>query len=113
LGFLVCKIPSFPFFCWQTNLQEKIARWQHSASVCQRFLSNARRFLIKNICFAVSWHSGHHIRPRKSRFGIKSRVARWFTLRPKIQMGVYSRGPRNGKRWYILRPFGIIDDLLV
>jgi hypothetical protein len=41
---------------------------------------------------------------------VEIRVARWFILRPKIQIWVYLGGPWNGKCWYVLRQFGVISD---
>jgi hypothetical protein len=35
------------------------------------------------------------------------RVARWFVLKPKIQIWVKFGGPEKGKCWYILWSFGI------
>jgi hypothetical protein len=34
-------------------------------------------------------------------------------FKPKILIGVYIRGPWNGKCWYILGPFGTFDSHLV
>jgi hypothetical protein len=39
--------------------------------------------------------------------GIKSRVARWHVLKPKIPIWINFGGPWNGKCWYILWPYGI------
>jgi hypothetical protein len=36
----------------------------------------------------------------------RTRVARWFILRPKIPIWVHFGGPCNGKCWYNLWPFG-------
>jgi fatty acid desaturase len=62
----------------------------------------------------ASWTvSGHHTTKNKLlqklfHFPPQSRVARWYTLKPKIPIWVNIRGPCNGRCCFILCPFGLL-----
>jgi hypothetical protein len=44
---------------------------------------------------------------QKVNLEVKSRVARWYSFKPKIPIGVNLGGSCNGICWYILCPFGL------
>jgi hypothetical protein len=45
-------------------------------------------------------------------FKFNGRVARWYIFKPKIPIWVNIGGPWNGKCWYILWLYGILDSHL-
>jgi hypothetical protein len=45
--------------------------------------------------------------------GVRIRVARWFSFKPKIPIRVHFWGSCNGRYWYNLWPFGIFYGTLV
>jgi hypothetical protein len=50
---------------------------------------------------------------KKVQFCFSTRVARWHIFNPKILVWITFGGPKNGKGWYIIWPFGIYYGNLV
>jgi hypothetical protein len=44
---------------------------------------------------------------------VGNKVARWFIFKPKIPIWINFGGYCNGRCWYILGPFGIVNGNLV